>query len=97
MSHRRRLLVRRPGDALDSEAEKRGNSVYFPDRVVPMLPEALSNELCSLKPELPRACLRPYVARRWRAQNAPPLRARADALGGAGCLRADPGGARRRA
>jgi ribonuclease R len=47
----------RPGDALDSEAEKRGNSVYFPDRVVPMLPEALSNELCSLKPELPRACL----------------------------------------
>jgi ribonuclease R len=47
----------RPGDALDSEAEKRGNSVYFPDRVVPMLPEALSNELCSLKPEVPRACL----------------------------------------
>jgi ribonuclease R len=47
----------RPGDALDREAEKRGNSVYFPDRVVPMLPEALSNELCSLKPELPRACL----------------------------------------
>jgi ribonuclease R len=47
----------RPGDALDSEAEKRGNSVYFPDRVVPMLPEALSNELCSLKPDVPRACL----------------------------------------
>ncbi len=47
----------RPGEALDSEAEKRGNSVYFPDRVVPMLPEALSNELCSLKPDVPRACL----------------------------------------
>ncbi|HEX3499209.1 MAG TPA: ribonuclease R [Stellaceae bacterium] len=47
----------RPGDALDNEAEKRGNSVYFPDRVVPMLPEALSNELCSLKPDVPRACL----------------------------------------
>jgi ribonuclease R len=47
----------RPGDALDREAERRGNSVYFPDRVVPMLPEALSNELCSLKPGLDRACL----------------------------------------
>jgi ribonuclease R len=47
----------RPADALDNEAEKRGNSVYFPDRVVPMLPEALSNELCSLKPDVPRACL----------------------------------------
>lgn len=47
----------RPYDALDRAAEERGNSVYFPDRVVPMLPEALSNELCSLKPELDRACL----------------------------------------
>ena len=47
----------RPGDALDREAFERGNSVYFPDRVVPMLPEALSNELCSLKPNVPRACL----------------------------------------
>jgi ribonuclease R len=47
----------RPGTALDSEAERRGNSVYFPDRVVPMLPEALSNELCSLKPNVDRACL----------------------------------------
>lgn len=47
----------RPGDALDRAAEERGNSVYFPDRVVPMLPEALSNELCSLKPGVERACL----------------------------------------
>ncbi len=47
----------RPGSALDREAELRGNSVYFPDRVVPMLPEALSNELCSLKPGVDRACL----------------------------------------
>jgi ribonuclease R len=46
-----------PGGALDREAERRGNSVYFPDRVVPMLPEALSNELCSLKPDVDRACL----------------------------------------
>ena len=47
----------RPGSALDREAEKRGNSVYFPDRVVPMLPEALSNDLCSLRPDGDRACM----------------------------------------
>jgi len=47
----------RPGSALDREAERRGNSVYFPDRVVPMLPEALSNDLCSLRPHVDRACL----------------------------------------
>jgi ribonuclease R len=46
-----------PGSALDQEGRKRGNSTYFPDRVVPMLPEALSNELCSLKPKINRACL----------------------------------------
>ena len=47
----------RPGSALDEEAESRGNSVYFPDRVVPMLPEALSNDLCSLRPDGDRACM----------------------------------------
>lgn len=45
------------GTALDREARKRGNSCYFPDRVVPMLPEALSAGLCSLKPHEDRACL----------------------------------------
>ena len=45
------------GDALDREARLRGNSVYFPRRVIPMLPEALSNELCSLKPAVDRLCM----------------------------------------
>ena len=44
----------KPGSALDEEARKRGNSTYLVDRVVPMLPEALSNELCSLKPNVER-------------------------------------------
>ncbi|MBX9846663.1 MAG: ribonuclease R [Xanthobacteraceae bacterium] len=47
----------RPGSALDREAVKRGNSVYFPDRVVPMLPERISNDLCSLRPREDRAAL----------------------------------------
>ncbi len=45
------------GDALDGDARERGNSVYFPRRVIPMLPEALSNELCSLKPQVDRLCM----------------------------------------
>ena len=51
----------RPGMTLDKEARKRGNSCYFPDRVVPMLPEALSNGLCSLKPDADRACMAVHI------------------------------------
>lgn len=47
----------RPGSALDREAKSRGNSTYFPDRVVPMLPEALSGDLCSLHEGAERACI----------------------------------------
>jgi ribonuclease R len=47
----------RPGSALDREARKRGNSTYFPDRVVPMLPDVLSGDLCSLHEGVPRACI----------------------------------------
>jgi len=47
----------RPGSRLDHEARLRGNSAYFPDRVVPMLPEKISNELCSLQQGQERACL----------------------------------------
>jgi len=47
----------KPGQALDEQAQLRGNSVYFPDRVIPMLPEALSNGLCSLRPDEDRLCM----------------------------------------
>ncbi len=47
----------RPEGPLDRNARERGNSVYFPDRVVPMLPERLSNDLCSLRPDEDRACI----------------------------------------
>ncbi|MFN3988780.1 MAG: ribonuclease R [Erythrobacter sp.] len=52
----------RPGSALDREARKRGNSVYFPDRVVPMLPEVLSADVCSLKEGEDRAAMACHLA-----------------------------------
>ena len=52
----------RPGGDLDREARKRGNSVYFPDRVVPMLPEVLSADVCSLKAGAPRAAMACHLA-----------------------------------
>ncbi|WP_376090777.1 ribonuclease R [Roseomonas sp. CCTCC AB2023176] len=58
----------RPGTPLDRDAWTRGNSVYFPDRVVPMLPEELSNGWCSLKPGEDRGCL--FVEMRFDAEGA---------------------------
>lgn len=61
-----------PGTALDIEARKRGNSTYLVDRVIPMLPEALSNELCSLKPGVDRLtkCVEFLVSNEGRVLNA---------------------------
>jgi ribonuclease R len=62
----------KPGTALDVEARKRGNSTYLVDRVIPMLPEALSNELCSLKPNLDRLtkCVEFLISNDGRVLNA---------------------------
>ena len=62
----------RPGSSLDQEAQKRGNSTYLVDRVIPMLPEALSNELCSLKPDVDRftKCAELFVAKDGSVQRA---------------------------
>jgi ribonuclease R len=62
----------KPGTALDIEARKRGNSTYLVDRVIPMLPEALSNELCSLKPNVDRLtkCVEFLVSNDGRVLNA---------------------------
>ena len=66
---------------LDAEARRRANSVYFPDRVLPMLPEALSDGLCSLRPEQDRACLAVHLWYDLAARQAQAsVRARAHAL-----------------
>ena len=79
----------RPGSFLDREALERGNSVYFPDRVVPMLPERISNDLCSLRPGLDRPALAVrMIDRRRRTQARATLPPHHDALGRQAQLRA---------
>ncbi len=77
-----------PAPPLDHAARTRGNSVYFPDRVVPMLPEALSNGWCSLRPQEDRGCL--FVEMRIDAdgrKTSAPVRPRPDAQRAAADLR----------
>ena len=87
----------RPGSALDRDALERGNSVYFPDRVVPMLPERISNDLCSLARRGPARARGAHGPERGRTQALARLPPRHDALGGEAHLRAGAGGDRRAA
>ena len=81
--HRRRGALRHARAALDREARKRGNSTYFPDRVVPMLPDILSGDLCSLHEGVDRACLAVrMVIDAQRPQTQPPVCAGPDAICG---------------
>jgi hypothetical protein len=86
-----------PRSALDREARKRGNSTYFPDRVVPMLPDRLSGDLCSLHEGVDRACLAVRMVIDARATSGPPVRPRDDAVGRLAALCAGAGGGGRHA
>ena len=86
----------RPGTKLDREAQLRGNSVYFPDRVVPMLPEHISNDLCSLREGEERAVpRRAHGVRPPRREAQPHVPARDDAVGRQALLSGGAGGDRR--